>query len=619
MGSASSGRKTAAELALVKDRVVAYIAKGHTVAEALARVDRSEAAYKTWRRNDRDFAARVDRARDVNADAVEGRRAAIPSFEEFSRDYLDQPLYRHQLQWVDLLEGREPRDLHPSQKYRRGLKNMVLVNTPPEHAKSTTITINYLTYRICQNPNIRILIISDTQDMAKDFLFSIKQRLTHPDYAKLQHDFAPDGGFDGKGSIWQSAKIFLGSGVRSGKDKDATVQALGVGNQVYGRRADIVVVDDAVVLNNAHEYEKQIKFLRQDVLTRLGPTGLLLVVGTRVAPVDMYSELLNPENYNDDDEVPWTHLTQPAVLEYDEDPRKWVTLWPRAQEPWLGDETPPDADGLYPRWDGIRLRARRGIVGARTWSLVYMQHDVAENATFSAEAINRCVNGARKPGPLVPGAVGHRAHGMNGLYVVGSLDPAIAGFAGMIVGGVDRESKKRYVLDVLNAKAPSPAWIRDKMLALTERYGIKEWRVEENAYQRAILVDEPLRTGLGSQGCMLVPHWTGRNKIDPDFGVASMAPLFDTGLIELPSTAGFEAGKQLITQLISWVPGLNSNKLVQDLVMALWFFEIRAREICANTLGGGGHFVNNRFLSRGARKRQYVVSARDMARGSGAG
>jgi hypothetical protein len=32
---------------------------------------------------------------------------------------------------------------------------MLIVNTPPEHAKSTTITVNYTTWRICQDPNIR--------------------------------------------------------------------------------------------------------------------------------------------------------------------------------------------------------------------------------------------------------------------------------------------------------------------------------------------------------------------------------------------------------------------------------------------------------------------------------
>jgi hypothetical protein len=36
---------------------------------------------------------------------------------------------------------------------------------------------------------------------------------------------------------------------------------------------------------------KQIKWLTQDVRSRLNPTGKLIVIGTRVAAVDLYKEL----------------------------------------------------------------------------------------------------------------------------------------------------------------------------------------------------------------------------------------------------------------------------------------------------------------------------------------
>ena len=58
----------------------------------------------------------------------------------------------------------------------------LLVNVPPNHAKSMTITINYVTYRIAKDPNINVLIVSKTQEQAKKFLYAIKQRLTHPRY-----------------------------------------------------------------------------------------------------------------------------------------------------------------------------------------------------------------------------------------------------------------------------------------------------------------------------------------------------------------------------------------------------------------------------------------------------
>ena len=59
----------------------------------------------------------------------------------------------------------------------------------------------------------------------------------------------------------------------------------------------MIIIDDAVTLSNANDFEKQIKWLQQDVRSRLNQTGKLIVVGTRVASVDLYKELRNPDRY----------------------------------------------------------------------------------------------------------------------------------------------------------------------------------------------------------------------------------------------------------------------------------------------------------------------------------
>jgi hypothetical protein len=33
--------------------------------------------------------------------------------------------------------------------YKPGADDLIICNTPPEHAKSTTITVNYTIWRIC--------------------------------------------------------------------------------------------------------------------------------------------------------------------------------------------------------------------------------------------------------------------------------------------------------------------------------------------------------------------------------------------------------------------------------------------------------------------------------------
>ncbi len=44
--------------------------------------------------------------------------------------------------------------------------------------------------------------------------------------------------------------IYLGAGRDSG-EKDPTVQALGFGSQIYGARADLIILDDVVMNANA--------------------------------------------------------------------------------------------------------------------------------------------------------------------------------------------------------------------------------------------------------------------------------------------------------------------------------------------------------------------------------
>src|SRR6478736_573311 len=151
-----------------KETILAYMQSGLTQAAAARDLNILPQTITYWRRSDEEFRAAMERAKLMKT--PEGQmqaRDSMPDFPEFCEDYLDTKLFWHQLQWYDILEGREPRDRHPSQLYKKGDPGMVIVNTPPEHSKSTTITVNYSTWRICQDPNIRIIIVSQTQEMAK--------------------------------------------------------------------------------------------------------------------------------------------------------------------------------------------------------------------------------------------------------------------------------------------------------------------------------------------------------------------------------------------------------------------------------------------------------------------
>lgn len=622
--SGSSRRRVSPEEA--RRELLDLVRQGRTISDALKVIGRSRSWYEEQRRSTEGFATLVDAARLRLSDQAEVARRSDVGFAEFSEKYLGTRVWPHMQNVVDLLEGRQPGWLPEGMIYEPGTAGLsrLLVNVPPNHAKSMTVTINYVTYRVAKDPNINVLVVSKTQEQAKKFLYAIKQRLTHPRYADLQVAFGPVDGYKATADQWAANKIYLGGDARDSGEKDPTIEALGMGGQIYGSRASLIVLDDVVTLSNAGEWGKQQDWIRQEVASRLPPGGgQLLVVGTRVAPVDLYKELRNPEHYTDG-KVPWTYLAMPAVLSYHDDPKQWETLWPKSEQ-ILSESDEPDEDGLFERWSGPRLAEVRNEVGPGKWSLVYQNLDVAEDAIFDPVCVRGAVNGMRRPGALVSGAAGHPDHPDNFYRVIG-IDPAMAGDTAAIAYAVDRRTMKRYVMDVHVMTSPTPAAIRSLIKEWAEAFRPHTVIVESNAFQLFLTQDEEIRNFLASKGIAYRPHHTSNNKQDPEFGVASLAPLFGSkvkrdgqeamkhagdNLIELPDSRS-EHVKKLIEQLITWQPGVRGSKLKMDTVMALWFCEIVAREVLTQS-SNVSRFLKNDFASANDVDRRFVINLDDLA------
>lgn len=616
-----------------KRKVIDLIGGGAQVAAAMKAVQRTYQTYRGWYNDDPDFANEIRYLRSLAERTAKERRGAVgmpvPDFPEFCEQYLHQPLYQHQLRMWDMLCGKVPRDLHSSMVYRPGRPARILCNWPPSHAKTTTFSINFVVWLIHRNPDIKVVIVSKTQGMARKMLGAIKFRLADASYRDMHLRFAPSGGWKDPDQSWTQTEIYVKG--RGSGEKDPTVQALGIGGHLQGARSDFILLDDVVDRANAGAWEDQADWLAQIVTSRLpddetdvslrpDAPGKLIILGTRNAPVELYQVLR--DDYNDYDGNPvYTFLSQPAVLEYGPTPEDWVTLWPRTF----------DSYGNAKRmWDGPALAKRRGDVRSETlWALTFQQQDVASNAAFPAEAVMAAVNGSRMAGLIPkegPGA-SREDRGMAGLYVVAGLDPATVGHTAMVVYGVDRMTRRRFVLDALNAPGMTPHELRSAVKRLTTAYGIREWRVESNAFQRFLTQDEALRMWLANAGCLLREHFTtGQKKWDPDFGVASLAPLLLScvtpaeggrwkkveggGLIELPSQRMCQPIVDLIDQLITWMP--ESKGVKTDLLMALWFAEIAARDF----LGVDAqrtHHLADRFVSRHDLAKRDVIDLNKLA------
>ena len=603
---------------IAKRIILSGVAEGLTIEAATAAAGKSYKTYEYYRRTDKVFCDKMDRTRlglkDKNFASSDVHDL---TFAEFRQRYLHSQTFAHQQNLIDVIEGREPSWLHPSMKYEPGLaSNRILVNIPPNHAKSMTVTIDYVTWQVCQNPNFRVLIVSQTQQLAADFLYAIKQRLTHPNYEALQQAYAAGVGFNSKSASWQATRVTFGDELRESSEKDPNIEAVGIGGQIYGKRADMIIVDDAVTLKNANEFEKQIRWLTQDVRSRLNPTGKLIIIGTRVTAIDLYKELRSEDRYPGG-LVPWKYLAMPALLETHEDPDKWVTLWPASDAPFDGQmESDKNEDGLYPRWNGRNLYNERQAMDASTWALVYQQQDISDDAIFDPVCVRGSIDGMRKAGRLVPGHPGH-PRDLSGFSIICGLDPAMVGDTAVVCYAIDRVSHKRYIVDAIKITRPTPAAIRQIIFDWTALYQPTEWIVEKNAFQSFLTQDEGIRQNLASRGVLLREHHTGSNKWDSGFGVASMSTLFGTkqfdgkhhrdNLIHLPSDQT-ENVKALIEQLITWSP---TTKGKTDMVMALWFCEIRAREMLNQGMHKT-HHMKNPFLSRSEIGKRTVINIDEL-------
>jgi hypothetical protein len=605
---ARSSTKRSIPVAEAKAKVIAAIRDGVQVETAMALVQRTGETYKSWRKEDAAFREQIDAVREIARAArtrAKGDRVEVPDFPEFCAEYLGMPLPEHHLRVWDVMHGREPRNMHPAIRHQLGRPDRLLLNFAPFHSKTQVWSVQYALWRMLKDANVRIAVVSKTQQLAKKIVGQIKSYLTMPQYAKLHAAFMPEGGW--AGSSWTRTEIFL-SGVDVAQ-KDPTLQALGLGGQIYGSRLDLILLDDLVDMKNTHTYKELADWVGTEVDSRVDDNGILAVLGTRLGAHDLYSELRDLLDWDGETPV-WTYFAQPAVLEMPvpADPSTWVTLWPFKPQ-----------DGT-PMWDGPSLAKKKAVLPSEArWQLTYQQMDASIDQVFPTGAVMASIDHRRAAGP------------MEGLYTVLGVDPAANGYTAMTVMGLDRATGRRYVLDgFCQAKCP-PDLFMAKMRNFISTHGCREVVVESNAVQGFISRSQAFKDYCYTNGCLIREHMTGGNKWDEDMGVASMAPWFlgcaehdvenDTWTrrptefhpISLPNPK-FAGGwlEMLTTQLTTWQPKerQRSQSTPTDMVMSCWFASLGIQRAIDQGRNVPRHIANP-FATRGDRKDRVVVNLQE--------
>lgn len=484
----------------------------------------------------------------------------VPDFWEFDR------LYFSGLVCPDCGVHHETPDFHKAIiDACYGPSRRDLINVPPYHSKSTLVTLKTTIHQLVENPNGRHLIVSASQPFAKTFITGLQSWFRNPDvYANSPRNLIEDWGpFEGPN--WTSTQMYMAG--RSTADQHPSVLAVGVGNQIYGRRADRIIFDDCATLDNQRNPEqvtKMLEWISKEALSRVGKTSKAIFVGTRISAGDIYSHLQMIEGFN--------VVRFPCII--DEEAQQ--TVW--------SDHFPFDM-----------ARVRRAEMRPEDWQLVYQNVDTpGVGSAFPAEVLETCLDTSRVHGQYDP----------KWKLVIG-LDPAgggkQSGFTSMVLLGLDPDEQMIHLVDVVNVRAMKAFQMRDQILDWCNQYPIVELRTEVNGIQgQLIQYNHDLLLPLTAKGVRVVPHYTTGKKWDPQFGVEAIAPWFYNRRISIPWGSGptQHRFRPLLDQFIGFP--MNIGNQPTDLVMAFWFAWLACKqqtEVVSGPLYGPKNlpkFVRNR-------------------------
>jgi hypothetical protein len=219
---------------------------------------------------------------------------------------------------------------------------------PRDHQKSALVAYR-CAWELAKRPDIRILYLSSTANLAEKQLKSIKDILSSetfqyywPEHLNLEY-VDP---ITGRLPKWTTSEIELTHPLRREEGiRDPSVFTGGLTTSLTGMHCDILVFDDIVVYENAYTKEGRDKVKSQYSLAQsiAGTDSEEWVVGTRYDPRDVYGDMIQMEVeiYNKAGEVTG-HEPVYEIFEKQVEDRGDGTgqfLWPRQQRhdgKWFG-------------------------------------------------------------------------------------------------------------------------------------------------------------------------------------------------------------------------------------------------------------------------------------------
>ena len=231
-----------------------------------------------------------------------------------------------------------------------GEKKRIIIELPPRHSKSMTVTETFPSYFIGKNPNKRVIATAYGDSLARKFGRLNKQKLDDVGNDLFGIEVARE---TSKATNWTL------DGYRGG------MLSTGIGGGITGEGADLLLVDDPFKnresANSQTMRDKVWDEWQNTLLTRLQQGASVIVIMTRWHEDDLVGRLLASEPEK------WERIRLPAIAEDEDD-----LLGREIDEPLC-----PEL-GFDEEW----AEEKKQSVGSMVWSALYQQRPSPADGEF---------------------------------------------------------------------------------------------------------------------------------------------------------------------------------------------------------------------------------------------
>ncbi|HLS52857.1 MAG TPA: hypothetical protein VK031_02720 [Tissierellaceae bacterium] len=417
----------------------------------------------------------TDRLSRMPEEAKEVRETALTDLYFFARlvnpGYVYGEIHKEVFKWISeySLFGQG-----------EGLSSNKLIMLPRAHLKSHCVA-TWVAWIITRHPEVTILYVSATSELAETQLFSIQNILASDVYQRYFPEYINPQ--EGKRERWSQRRFSIDHAKRRQEGiRDPTVATAGLTTNTTGWHADIVVADDLVVPENAYTQEGRDSVMKKSsqFSSIRNAGGFTLACGTRYHPSDVYA-LWKEQAYDIYDESGET-VDRVPVWEVKEHTVETdgVFLWPR---------TVRASDGKFFGFDRQTLSRIEAEYEDRTQ--FFAQYYNNPNESGSNRISPSCFQYYTPK--FIKRKSGNWYFKDKRLNVYASIDFAFslrkrADYSAIVVIGIDPESNI-YVLDIDRFKTDKISEYYDRIVKLHSRWDFKKLRAETTAAQVIIVRD----------------------------------------------------------------------------------------------------------------------------------